>query len=97
MKTLPRITYLMLFLFSAVPAIASAANAIQQIQVRRDGDNILLKLEMQEPMKAAPGTWSIVEPPRVVFDFPDTDNKTGTTVQQVNEGDLKNSQSSPSR
>ena len=89
MKTLPRITYLMLFLFSAVPAIASAANAIQQIQVRRDGDNILLKLEMQEPMKAAPGTWSIVEPPRVVFDFPDTDNKTGTTVQQVNEGDLK--------
>ena len=89
MKTLPRITYLMLFLFSAVPAIASAANAIQQIQVRRDGDNILLKLEMQEPMKTAPGTWSIVEPPRVVFDFPDTDNKTGTTVQQVNEGDLK--------
>ena len=89
MKTLPRITYVMFFLFSALPAIAIAANAIQQIQVRRDGDNILLKLEMQEPMKAAPGTWSIVEPPRVVFDFPDTDNKTGTTVQQVNEGDLK--------
>ncbi len=89
MKTLPRIVYAMFCLLSAVPSIAMAANAIQQIQVRRDGNNILLKLEMQEPIKAAPGTWSIVEPPRVVFDFPDTDNKTGTTVQQVNEGDLK--------
>ena len=89
MKNSPRIVFAMLFLLSVVPVIATAANAIQQIQVRRDGNNILLKLEMQEPIKAAPGTWSIVEPPRVVFDFPDTDNKTGTTVQQVNEGDLK--------
>ena len=89
MRNSPRIVSAMLFLLCAAPAIAMAANAIQQIQVRRDGNNILLKLEMQEPIKAAPGTWSIVEPPRVVFDFPDTDNKTGTSVQQVNEGDLK--------
>ena len=89
MRNSPRIVSAMLFLLCAAPEIAMAANAIQQIQVRRDGNNILLKLEMQEPIKAAPGTWSIVEPPRVVFDFPDTDNKTGTSVQQVNEGDLK--------
>lgn len=89
MKIWRRIACSMLLLMSVVPAIAAAANAIQKIQVRRDGENVLVKLEMQDPLKAAPGTWSIVEPPRVVFDFPDTDNRTGTSVQQVNDGDLK--------
>ena len=89
MKFWPSVARPMLFLLSALPVVASAANAIQQVQVRREGDNILLKVEMQDPIKSAPGTWSIVEPPRVVFDFPDTDNRSGATVQQVNEGDLK--------
>jgi type IV pilus assembly protein PilQ len=89
MKFRPSITRSLLLLLCAFPVVAAAANAIQQIQVRRDGDNILLKVEMQDPIKSAPGTWSIVEPPRVVFDFPDTDNRSGATVQQVNEGDLK--------
>jgi type IV pilus assembly protein PilQ len=89
MKIWRRIACSMLLLMSVVPAIAAAANAIQKIQVRRDGENVLVKLEMQDPLKVAPGTWSIVEPPRVVFDFPDTDNRTGTSVQQVNDGDLK--------
>ena len=89
MKFWPSVACSMLLVLSAFPVVASAANAIQQVQVRREGDNILLKVEMQDPIKSAPGTWSIVEPPRVVFDFPDTDNRSGATVQQVNEGDLK--------
>jgi type IV pilus assembly protein PilQ len=31
----------------------------------------------------------VVEPPRVVIDFPETDNQSGKTVQQVSEGDLR--------
>lgn len=68
---------------------ADQGNAIKQVQVRRDGDKVLLKIEMRDPVKIAPGNWSVVEPPRVVFDFPDTQNVTGSNAQQVNAGDLK--------
>ncbi|MBL8479247.1 MAG: AMIN domain-containing protein, partial [Sterolibacteriaceae bacterium] len=73
-----------------VPAYSFAAdNSIKQVQVRRDGDQVLLKVQMATPLKALPGNWSVVEPPRVVIDFPDTDNQSGKTVQQVSEGDLR--------
>ena len=67
----------------------AADNSIKQIQVRRDGDQVLLKVQMAAPLKALPGNWSVVEPPRVVIDFPETDNKSGQSTQQVAEGDLK--------
>jgi type IV pilus assembly protein PilQ len=44
---------------------------------------------MAAPLKALPGNWSVIEPPRVVIDFPETDNKSGQSTQQVAEGDLK--------
>jgi type IV pilus assembly protein PilQ len=67
----------------------AAENSIKQVQVRRDGDQVLLKVQMAAPLKALPGNWSVVEPPRVVIDFPETDNKSGQSTQQVAEGDLK--------
>lgn len=67
----------------------AAENSIKQVQVRRDGDQVLLKVQMAAPLKALPGNWSVVEPPRVVIDFPETDNQSGKTVQQVAEGDLR--------
>lgn len=70
-------------------ASIAAENSIKQIQVRRDGDQVLLKVQMSAPLKAMPGNWSVVEPPRVVIDFPDTDNQSGQTAQQVATGDLK--------
>jgi type IV pilus assembly protein PilQ len=67
----------------------AADNSIKQVQVRRDGEQVLLKVQMAAPLKALPGNWSVVEPPRVVIDFPETDNQTGQTLQQVATGDLK--------
>lgn len=67
----------------------AAENSIKQIQVRRDGDQVLLKVQMAAPLKALPGNWSVLEPPRVVIDFPETDNTSGQSTQQVAEGDLK--------
>jgi type IV pilus assembly protein PilQ len=67
----------------------AADNSIKQIQVRRDGDQVLLKVQMAAPLKSLPGNWSVVEPPRVVIDFPATDNQSGQSSQQVAEGDLK--------
>lgn len=67
----------------------AADNSIKQIQVRRDGDQVLLKVQMSAPLKSMPGNWSVVEPPRVVIDFPETDNQSGQSAVQVAEGDLR--------
>jgi type IV pilus assembly protein PilQ len=80
------------FAFSMVTILSGTAvaeNAITQVQVRQDGESALVKIEMRDPVKAAPGNWSIVEPPRLVFDFPDTQNLTGKTNQKIDAGDLK--------
>ena len=76
-------------LFAGGNPVLAADNSIKQIQVRRDGDQVLLKVQMSAPLKSLPGNWSVVDPPRVVIDFPETDNQTGQTLQQVAEGDLK--------
>ncbi|MCK9381029.1 MAG: type IV pilus secretin PilQ [Sulfuritalea sp.] len=77
------------FWFALSGASVAAENSIKQIQVRRDGDQVLLKVQMSSPLKTLPGNWSVVEPPRVVIDFPDTDNQSGQSTQQVATGDLK--------
>lgn len=70
-------------------AALAAENSIKQVQVRRDGDQVLLKVQLTSPLKTLPGNWSVVDPPRVVIDFPETENQTGQTLQQIGEGDLK--------
>ena len=68
---------------------AAFENAIKQIQTRQEGDQVLLKVQMASPLKALPGSWSVVEPARLVFDFPDVENQSGQTGQKLNIGDLK--------
>jgi type IV pilus assembly protein PilQ len=77
------------FWFGLSGGSIAAENSIKQIQVRRDGDQVLLKVQMTAPLKALPGNWSVLEPPRVVIDFPETDNQSGQSTQQVATGDLK--------
>lgn len=72
-----------------LPGWSMAENAIKQVQVRKDGENVLVKIDMRDPVANPPGNWSIVDPPRLVFDFPDTQNQTGQTAQKVDTGDLK--------
>ena len=67
----------------------AAENSIKQIQVGQEGDQVLLKVQMAAPLKSLPGNWSVVEPPRVVFDFPETDNQSGQSSQKILTGDLK--------
>lgn len=76
-------------LLAAGGTALAAENSIKQVQVRRDGDQVLLKVQLTSPLKTLPGNWSVVDPPRVVIDFPETENQTGQTLQQIGEGDLK--------
>ncbi|HPB90477.1 MAG TPA: hypothetical protein PLD80_03070, partial [Rugosibacter sp.] len=61
--------------FGASTTGSAFENAIKQIQTRQEGDQVLLKVQMASPLKALPGSWSVVEPARLVFDFPDVENQ----------------------
>jgi len=64
-------------------------NSIENLQVRTQGGATLLKLTMKQPLSALPGSFSIINPARLAFDFPGTENGLGRTSQQINEGDLR--------
>ncbi|HUY04729.1 MAG TPA: type IV pilus secretin PilQ [Rhodocyclaceae bacterium] len=70
-------------------APGSVQNSIEALQVSRQGSNILLKLNLKQPLKVRPNNFSIADPARLVFDFPGTANGLGRTSQQVNQGELK--------
>lgn len=88
-KTHLRALVLASFWFGLCGVAAAFENAIKQIQVHHEGNQVLLKVQMASPLKSLPGNWSVVEPPRVVFDFPDTENQSGQTTKSVLAGDLK--------
>jgi type IV pilus assembly protein PilQ len=74
--------------FQANCALASP-NSIRKVQTRAEGSALIVQIEMENDVAANPGTWSIVEPPRIVLDFPETTNKTGSNTESIAMGDIK--------
>jgi len=70
---------------SAVPA----GNRIEKMVAAEQGGSIVLKLTMAQPLAAAPGSFSVANPARIAFDFPDTANGLGRNSQVLNTGDLR--------
>lgn len=69
------------------PALAS--NVLKNVQVRQDGSQILIKAEFKEPIKVPPAAWTIIDPPRIVLDFPDTENQAGASPAASVGGELR--------
>lgn len=69
-------------------ALASP-NSIRKVNTRSEGTGLFVQIEMENEVVAVPGTWSIVEPPRIVLDFPDTTNQTGRSTESVAIGEVK--------
>lgn len=69
---------------------ADSANSIQTIAAStlQDG-KLVLKIGLKSPPKGQPAAFTINTPPRIAFDFPNTANGLGTTMQSFGEGDLR--------
>jgi len=65
------------------------ANSIENLQVNQQGGNTIIKMVLKQPLSAKPSSFSIANPARLAFDFPNTGNNLGRSMQQVNEGDLR--------
>lgn len=69
--------------------VALAQNAIESISVNQQGSDIVIKLGLTQPLPAAPANFSVANPPRIAFDFPEVTNALGTNSKAFNEGDLR--------
>lgn len=68
---------------------APVANSIDNLQVNQSEGVTMLKLTMKQPLAAVPVSFSIANPARIAFDFPDTANNLGRSAQVVNQGEIR--------
>ena len=68
----------------------AAQNAITAIDVSsQQGGKVVVKITTREPLGNPPVGFSINNPPRVAFDFPDTVNGLGKSTQEVGNTELR--------
>ena len=69
------------------------ANQLQAVDVTTlPGGRLNVQLQMTQPLSVAPASFTLSNPPRIVFDIPRTSNATGKNVVAVNQGALKSIQ-----
>ncbi|HEY6896783.1 MAG TPA: AMIN domain-containing protein, partial [Rhodocyclaceae bacterium] len=67
---------------------AFAANAIERVEFSQLPDQTLVKVTLKSGLAAVPSSFSVAAPPRVAFDFPETENATGNNALAANVGTL---------
>jgi type IV pilus assembly protein PilQ len=77
------------FFAPAVVHAQAAPNSINALNVTSQAGKTILRLGMKEPLKGAPASFTVANPARIAFDFPNTVNALARTSQDVNEGELR--------
>jgi type IV pilus assembly protein PilQ len=81
-------TILALWLLASGLAFAQA-NSIEGFDVAQQGGNVVVRITTKEPVKNAPASFTVANPARIVFDFPNTTNALGRNAQEVGQGELR--------
>ena len=69
---------------------ADALNSITALNVNTTGSGAtIIKVELAQPLDNPPAAFTINTPPRIAFDFPNTANNLGKSVQTFTEGGLR--------
>ncbi len=77
--------------FASVTVSAWAqVNSIEAISVSpQQAGKIIVKVTLKEAPVSPPAGFTVTNPPRIAFDFPNTTNALGRSVQEVGGGDLR--------
>lgn len=67
----------------------AASNAIEKVEFSQLPGEVLIKLQMRQPLSAQPADFTVSNPPRVAFDFNDTENTSGTSNLSAGVGSLR--------
>ncbi len=77
------------FLAPAAVHAQGVPNSIDALNVTSQGGRTLLRLTLKEPLKNPPASFTVANPARIAFDFPNTINALARSSQEVNEGELR--------
>ncbi len=76
--------------FALMATAAHAQNSIESVNVSgQQGGTTLVKITLKSAPAAAPASFAVNNPSRIAFDFPNTTNGSGKSVQEVGEGDVR--------
>lgn len=79
-----------IYLVMICGAATAQENAIQSITANQQGANVVVKVELKNPVVKPPIGFSITNPARIALDFAGTANATGKGVQDIGLGDVRN-------
>lgn len=71
------------------PAAATASNQLEELRVVEQGGVVYVRLTLDEMLSAPPVSFTVSNPPRIVFDLPSTSNALGRGNQEIGQGDLR--------
>ena len=76
-------------LFWAVLAPAQTPpNSVEAFDVSQQSGKVIVKLTLKQALKSLPGSFTVANPARIAFDFPNTVNALGRNSQNIGEGEL---------
>jgi type IV pilus assembly protein PilQ len=85
-----RFSGLLIALFAlGAQAQADVQNSISALSVSTGNGVTIIKVELAQPLARLPTGFTINTPPRIAFDFPETANGMGKSVQDFTAGDLR--------
>jgi len=65
------------------------ANSIEGFDVAQQGSNVVIRITTKDALKSAPPSFTVANPARIVFDFPNTTNGLGRNSQDISQGELR--------
>jgi type IV pilus assembly protein PilQ len=85
-----RVTLALFFTLASIAASAQPANSIEAVDISsQQGGKIIVKVTLRDAPANPPAGFMINNPPRIAFDFPNTTNALGRSLQDIGEGDLR--------
>lgn len=69
--------------------VASSANAVEKVETSGISGQTLIKVTLRSPLADVPSSFTVSSPPRIAFDFPDTENATGDSLRKISLPDLQ--------
>lgn len=68
---------------------AQAGNSIDTLQTGQHDGLTVIKIGLRQALTSPPSSFSVADPARIVFDFPQASNGLGRNVQQADQGELR--------
>jgi type IV pilus assembly protein PilQ len=87
-KVLGAIGVLTASLWAVLAMAQTPPNSVETFDVSQQSGKVIVKLTLKEALKSQPGSFTVANPARIAFDFPNTVNGLGRNSQNIGEGEL---------